>query len=173
MSTCVIDTQTLLSNFFRSYYVSCMLGTRTINGSYFSHSITLHDEYSAIDPYMRIIRSRNYTPNWTQRDEPPWHKPDTIIHALSQLSNPAYPFVSGGLSAGYLVFKNIVPVRNFYAHKNRSNLRQVATVAASYSIPLSLHPNELLLSYPLGDNSTVIENWYFEILNTIEYLCYQ
>lgn len=172
LGTCAIDSQTLMYNFFRSYFISCMLGTRTSRNDHYKHiGSPIATSRDAIDLYMRLRRPKRYSASWTGREEPPWHKPDTLIDALQRLGNPALPFVTSAFGAGYLVFDNIINIRNYYAHKNMDTLSEALNNQSNYGLTGKDHPKDILLSYPIGSTSKVIENWYFEIYDTIEYLC--
>lgn len=173
LSYSVIETQTLLNNFFRSYFISCMMGTHTSSGVFYSHSAPILTEHDAIGEAMRVLRPNVYSRGgWSERDEPPWNKPITLIDALQRLSNPAHTFVTSAFSAGYTVFDDIIIVRNYYAHRNKSTESQMFRVLQTYFLPTGTHPNNMLLSVPPSHRSTVIENWYYEILDTLEYMCF-
>ena len=84
--------------------------------------------------------------NWTRRDEPPWHDPNTLLHTLEEMDASNVDDLRSAFSLGSRVFEDLPVFRNFYAHRseyyrqegteNRLQVRDSrARTSHGYSVP--------------------------------------
>ena len=142
-----IECQSTLANFVRSYYLSCTLTPVLENGRRVTCSPTVRTFNDAIDASMRKCKPTTWRKGgWDRRDEPPWHRPETLINSCQEIGCSHMDVILSAFSVSTGVFDHLTKFRNFYAHRNDYTVRFARLVASSYSISSQLHPTTILCS---------------------------
>lgn len=167
------------SNFQRTYFVSCLLGTK----SPLAGTITSSESSSIppLTPNQAIGKAVNHfrpsaTPKangeWDSRDEPTWHDSNTLLQLAQVYSFSNLADIQTAFTFGFTAHKDLVVFRNYYGHKNKSTRTKAQSLASRYLISSNSHPSLILLSAPnAAPNSSLIEMWKSELNQTISALC--
>ena len=175
-----IETLNTWSNFSRSFYLSCTLHPKTVNGNRVTTHLRTSNFNDAIGQVIPLYKNRA-SPNsqglWHRRDEPTWHDPSTIIRVCTHIGCSNIGDISNGLSGGQTFFAHLPVFRNFYGHRNQQTENAAMQLAPRYGIPATLRPSDILRQFPISGTSTpstsiLLLQWLDEIEITIEYLCY-
>ncbi len=177
-----IETLNTWSNFSRSFYLSCTLHPKTVNGNRVTTRLEIGNFNEAISEAIRLCSNRrNATPNpqglWHRRDEPTWHDKSTITRVCTNIECSNIANISEGLSGQQTFFAHLPVFRNFYGHRNQQTEQAAMQLAPRYGIPATLRPSDILRQFPISGTSTpstsiLLVQWLDEIEITIEYLCY-
>ena len=175
-----IEALNTWSNFSRSFYLSCTLHPRTVNGNRVTTRIETGNFNEAIGEAISLYRS-SATPNpqglWHRREEPTWHERSTITRVCNHIECSNITDISHGLSGQQTFFTHLPVFRNFYGHRNQQTEKAAMQLAPRYVIPATLRPSDILRQFPISGTSTpstsiLLVQWLDEIEFTIEYLCY-
>ena len=175
-----IEALNTWSNFSRSFYLSCTLHPRTVNGNRVTTRIETGNFNEAIGEAISLYRS-SATPNpqglWHRREEPTWHERSTITKVCNHIECSNITDISHGLSGQQTFFTHLPVFRNFYGHRNQQTEKAAMQLAPRYGIPATLRPSDILRQFPISGTSTpstsiLLVQWLDEIEFTIEYLCY-
>lgn len=175
-----IEALNTWSNFSRSFYLSCTLHPRTVNGNRVTTRIETGNFNEAIGEAISLYRS-SATPNpqglWHRREEPTWHERSTITRVCNHIECSNITDISHGLSGQQTFFTHLPVFRNFYGHRNQQTEKAAMQLAPRYGIPATLRPSDILRQFPISGTSTpstsiLLVQWLDEIEFTIEYLCY-
>lgn len=172
-----IETLNTWRNFIRSFYLSCTLSPKTVNGKKITIICsTVTNFHDAIGFAISLCKPRiPFYPGgaWNRRDEPTWHDPNSIIKICTGIGCSNIAEIQSAFSGGVTVFKDLPVFRNFYAHRNKESEKAAMQTALTYSISNILKPSEILLSPPLGKTQVLLIEWINELILIIEYLCYE
>jgi len=171
-----IEALNTWNNFSRSFYLSCTLNPKTVNGNKITTTVitaNFNDAIGRAIVYFKPSRTPNSSGIWHRRDEPTWHDPNTLLSVCGHIGCSNIINISNGLSGGQTFFSGLPTFRNFYAHKNQQTENAAMQKSPIYSIPATLRPSEALRAFPINETSTLLEKWLDEITVTIEYLCYE
>lgn len=163
------------ANFTRAYYLSCWEGARTTEGN--RVDLTLPPG-SPTDGIGFAVKRRypNATPKqngeWRRRDEPTWHRPETLMKLAKDLSFTNSAEISAAFSGGTRVFLDLPVYRNFFAHRGHGTFRAAMDNAAIQHGIVGAHsPAESLLSMLPGRPQSLLGEWFDDISLTVAYLC--
>ncbi len=175
-----IETLNTWSNFSRSFYLSCTLHPKTVNGNRVTTLLRTANFNDAIGQVIPLYKNRarpNLQGLWHRRDEPTWHDRSTIIGVCTNIGCSNITDISNGLSGGQTFLTHLPVFRNFYGHRNQQTENAAMQLAPRYGIPATLRPSDILRQFPISGTSTpstsiLLLQWLDEIEITIEYLCY-
>jgi hypothetical protein len=164
MSYVVIQFQTILSNFTRAYFLSCTLHPILLDGSYVSCDPSITSFSQALDAAMRKCKHKTWERGgWDRRDEPAWHRPETLINSCAEIKCSNYAQVVAAYSLPSNAFDHITKFRNFYAHRNDFTVGFAQSVANHYSSLPRQHPTTILASVAYGRPQPLILDWVDEV----------
>lgn len=172
ISYVAIEFQTTLANFTRAYYLSCILKPVLKSGVLVrcDPSITTFD--GAINAAMKKCKYNVWIKGgWDRRDEPAWHRPESLIKSSQAINCSHYAQIIAAYSLPVNAFDHITKFRNFYAHRNDYTVRFAQQVANHYSISPRQHPTKILVSIAYGRPQPLILDWIDEVTNVIGFLC--
>ena len=103
------------ANFVRAYFLSCTLSPCRENGLKIQlNNPAIHTFDDAIDAAMKRCKHATWKRgNWTRRDEPPWHVPDTLIKSCDEIGCSNHIDIRNALSGQTKVFDHLPTFRNF------------------------------------------------------------
>jgi hypothetical protein len=169
-----IDATNTWSNFSRSYYLSCCVGTFLQPIGFVTSKVAFTGFNDSIGLAIRLYRS-HATPRatgiWHRRDEPPWHDPNVLMKCCHNVGASNYPHVTNALSVGTRFFIDLPVFRNYCAHKNQQTENAAKKLAPNYGISALLSPLEILLSTPLRAREPLLTLWLFEMETVVRLLC--
>ena len=161
------------ANFARAYFLSCTLFPWREKGSQITlNNSAIHTFDDAINAAIRkckpwILQQEN----WSRRDEPAWHVPETLIKSCDEICCSNRIEIRETLSGQTEVFDHLPIFRNFYAHRNDNTAVKAKQIARSYSISLRSHPSEILLTPAYDRPQILILDWIDDIEAIVELLC--
>jgi len=171
-----IETLNTWSNFSRSFYLSCALHSKAVNGNRITTTSRAANFNDAIGYAMQCCKPKvtlNSSGIWARREEPAWHDPNTLIRICTEIQCSNITNICDGLSGGQTFFSDLPTFRNFYAHRNQETELAAMNKAPRYSISATLKPSAILREFPIGETSILLVKWLNELEFTIEYLCYE
>jgi hypothetical protein len=132
----------------------------------------IHSFNDAIDAAMRRCKYNLWKKGgWGRRDEPPWHKPDTLIKSCDEIGCSNQVEIVNAFSVPTNVFDHLSKFRNYFAHRNDYTVTLIKNIAHRYSIPVHQHPSEILCNPAYGRPQILILDWIDDINLTVELLC--
>jgi len=176
LANTTIEALNTWNNFSRSFYLSCTLNPRAVNGNRITTTVVTANFNDAIG-CATLLSKPNITPNpygiWDRRYEPTWHDSNIFLRVCRHIGCSNIDNIVDGLSGGQTFFSDLSTFRNFYAHRNQQTANKAMNKSLRYSISATLRPSEALRSFPINETSTLLEKWLDEIEFTIKYLCYE
>jgi len=173
ISYITIESLNIWANFARAYFLSCSLTPWRESGSRITlTNSTIHTFDDAIDAAMRRCKYNIWKKGvWSRRDEPPWHKPKTLIDSCDEIGCSNHADILRAFTFATKVFEHLPKFRNFYAHRNDHTVSLAKNVAHQYSIPIHNHPSEILCVSAYGRPQILLLDWIDDINLTVEMLC--
>jgi hypothetical protein len=173
ISYITIETLNTWANFSRAYFLSCTLSPFRESGiRIVLTNQNIHSFHDAIDAAMRRCKYNVWKQGgWRRRDEPPWHRPDTLIRSCDAIGCSNQVEILGAFSIPTKVFDHLSLFRNFFAHRNDYTVTLIKGIAHQYSIPVHQHPSEILCQPAYGRPQMLIFDWIDDINLTVELLC--
>ena len=126
-----INAQNTWAEFCRAYALSTVRAPVRRGGQ----AIVLGDrairtEADVVGAAIKRLKSHVYQRgNWTRRDEPPWHDPNTLLHTLEEMDASNVDDLRSAFSLGSRVFEDLPVFRNFYAHRSEYTARKARRIA--------------------------------------------
>jgi len=173
ISHVTIEVLNTWANFSRVYFLSCtVLAWRESGFRVMLSNQSIRTFSDAIDACMRRCKTSLWKKGgWSRRDEPPWHKPETLIKSCYEIGCSNYLDIQNAFSLPTKVFENLPKFRNFFAHRNYDTVGEAKLIAHQYSIPVHRHPTEILCTPAYGRPQVLILDWIDDIRLTVELLC--
>lgn len=173
VSYVAIEALNLWASFARSYYLSCLLGTKQVDGT--GVTITIPGIQNVGDAMTFSIRTmklrlRTGRPR-KRRDEPTWHEPHTLLRLLGSVGASTLPNVHAAFAYPTAVFLHLPTFRNFFAHRNEDTARKTARIARRYGLSPKLRPSEILCSKTTGRPQNILADWLDDLRNVIQLMC--
>lgn len=168
-----INAQNTWAEFCRAYALSTVRAPVRRGG----HAIILGDrgirtEADVVEVAVKRLKNHIYLRgNWTRRDEPPWHDPNTLLHTLEEMSASNVEDLRSAFSLGSRVFDDLPVFRNFYAHRSEYTAMKARRIAYKYGIPVREHPTVILCRTSPGASQAVILEWLDDIWATVQMVC--
>lgn len=171
-----LELHSLICNFARSYYLSCILSPLGESGARVTCNPPIANYVDAIDLVMRVCKNRTWinahgNKSWSKRDEPAWHLRATLLDSLTAIQCSNLPNVIAAYSLPTYVFEHLTLFRNFFAHRNESTHKLAQNAALIYSIPPNRHPCKILLSSAYNRPQELVLDWIDDVDNIIGLLC--
>lgn len=166
VSFVVIEAMNNWAAFSRTLYLSTCRGAR----DWRHNRITINQQFASDDHalHFAIARYKPKFPAWptpiTQRDEPNWLSPNTLLTLLTDLNASNAADVGAALSFQGRVLRDLPTLRNFYAHRQQNTARKAQRLMINYGLPANLHPTDFCLSYEAGSSQSILLNWLDELL---------
>lgn len=175
LATVCIEALNSWANFARAYYLSCLLGPKAQRGHRVKAGAAFTDFNAAIG--LAVLRFKpSAAPKadgtWHRRDEPTWHDPAVLRSLLTVIAASNRMDVDAALSVGTRVFLDLPTVRNYYAHRNHRSETAAQSVAANYTIPLTLTVDDILLTPAVGRPGPLIDDWLADLRTVAALLCW-
>lgn len=95
-------------------------------------------------------------------DEHTIRDPKEVEKILNQCGASNLPSLQNALSINSSLFRDIKPIRHFYAHRNKDTFTKAAAIAASMGVYNLKHPDEILKHVIPGRPHSVLEEWLIE-----------
>ena len=169
--TC-IEALNLWGSFSRSFYISVALGVIDCSGIRVRASSRQRAPSDAINIAVTRMRSgRRGSGPWTQRDEPTWHDPRTLIVLFTHLSTSNLNTVQSALSYQTNVFRMLPTFRNFFAHRNEETAGKIKNRARNLGVSPTLRPCEILCTSQPGRSQHVLSDWLDDLRVVINLMC--
>lgn len=177
ISYCTIELLNLWSAFTRSYFLSCILRPRRVQGGRVTCTATVASFTDAITlaiskhkPHL-LNRPRPPGATWHRRDEPPWHDPAILRKGCVDLGCSHALDVQAALALPTRVFDDLPVFRNYFGHRNGQTESAAKSRARLYLINTSLHPTAMLAARPAGRPYPLLVDWTNDLEVIIGLLC--
>ena len=138
-----IEALNLWSCFCRTYYLSCVLNAKTVQGGRITvGNVAVRTVDEATEHAVRKFKPWLKGPGpFERRDEPPWHDPTVLLRLVTDLKCSALAQVTIALGQPSTAFSDLPVFRNFFAHRNEDTARKTANIARRYSLNPALRPS--------------------------------
>jgi hypothetical protein len=179
VSYVAIEAHNTWTNFARAYYFSCFVGTRLTTGAQVETkpkfaATTLADAQGwAINRFRTVKHKKkpDAAGNWNARDEPPWHKTDTIFTLCQDLDCSNGEQIASALSSKPTVLADLPNFRHFFAHRNRHTEAKALQVAASLGLPTAAGPAAALTYRPPTVPKGTLAEWLSDLQAVVRAMC--
>lgn len=164
----LIEAQNTWAVFVRYFFLSCMLGAKTISGSRVTHVVPgINSEADALDFAKRTV------PGATAGgplSEPPWHTSFVLLRlcGAAGLSNASQIQTAWSVAGNAL--EHLPKARNFYAHRSRETARKLGAVRAVYGVGMSVRPGQLPGQRHPSSSGSIALAWVEELVNRVRLL---
>lgn len=95
----------------------------------------------------------------------------SIRNSCDAIDCSHYVSVTAAFSIPTSAFDDLIPFRNFFAHRNDHTVNLAKAVAFSYSISQLLHPTDILCSFAYGRHQILLLDWLDDFQATAGQLC--
>lgn len=163
----VVELDNLLLGCLREFLVSCLLGTRTVNGTRTASQQALTSEGEASAFIMSSLNSFGYQRMGSpatvpRRKEPTIRQPRDVEKVLLAAKANNIVSVQRALAFNFKFFDEIGSLRNFYCHRNKDTYDSAYSKARNWGATSRLHPDELVLKPRPGRPVPIIRDWIGE-----------
>jgi len=164
------------ANFMRCYYLSCVSNCISKTGVKISsaHSSPGRVYNQKVGEAVHIVRpgaGSKADGSWNRRDEPTWHDDAAFLRVCTAIGLSNTTDIQAAFSSGSRVFKDLVTIRNFFAHRNRQTLAAAMTVGTTNSVIGAARPIDVLTCPRAGRAISLLEDWLSDLKFTAQYLC--
>jgi hypothetical protein len=177
VSYVAIELLNVWGSFCRSYFLSCTLRPRRVNGG----RVTLANPVRSFDDAITLSitrhkpqllrRPRALGASWHRRDEPAWHDPVVLRTGCADLGCSHAADVQAALSLPTRAFIDLPVFRNFFGHRNGQTAEAARQAARFYAIRPSLHPTLILCQPPARRPYPLLVDWIDDISAIVALLC--
>ena len=174
LSSVVIETLNLWSNFSRQYVLSCLFRpTRALKmGRVQLSNAAIQTPGDLIHAAARIRFGPTAPAPATRRQEPKWHEKDLLFKTCQAIGCSHLADVQAALSLGTRVFDDMPACRNFYAHRNDETAATVIALGKKqYLITGAEHPTDVLAFPAYKRPQPLILDWLDDMRIVMELLC--
>ena len=168
-----INLQNTWGEFCRAYALSSARRPARLSGGVISLGAAhVRSEQDVVVAAMQRFRPRVYVRgNWSRRDEPAWHDPNTLLGTMQVVGASNLNDIRAALSLGSSVFDDLPIFRNFYAHRTEHTAIKARGIAYRYGIPRLDHPTDILCCTPPRASQSIMGEWIDDIWVTVQMLC--
>lgn len=167
LSYIAIEFDNLNISVLREFTISTIREAQTTKGRRIkvNHSIGPEKEISAY--VLSVVNQVKYNklkkPKSIQRtDEQTIRDPKEVEKILNHCGASNLPSLQNALSLNSSLFRDIKPIRHFYAHRNKDTFAKAVTNAASMGVFNPRHPDQILRHVIHGRPHSVLEEWLIE-----------
>lgn len=151
----------------REFTISTIREARTTKGRRIKVNQSFGPEGEVCAYVLSVLNPVKYkklkNPKSIQRtDEQTIRDPKEIEKVLSHCGASNLPSLQNALSLNSNLFRDIKPIRHFYAHRNKDTFTKAAKNAASMGVFNPKHPDQILRHVTLGRPHSVLEEWLIE-----------
>ena len=162
-------------NFCRSYFLSCVLQPKTVNG----HTILVNSDVrtfsDAINISMKTCKRHLWERgSWDRRDEPLWRDPKIFVKSCAAIGCSNIDEIHNTFSIPTKVLEHLPLLRNYYCHRNDDTIEKVKYLAFHYSISIPFkpfHPTDILLLPAYDRPQALLLDWLDDVGIYIDFLC--
>ncbi len=167
LSYIAIEFDNLNVSVLREFTISTIREAKTTTGRRIKVSQSIGPEEEIGAYVLSVVNQVKYhklkKPKSIQRtDEQTIRDPKEVEKILSHCGASNLPSLQNALSLNSNLFRDIKPIRHFYAHRNKDTFNKAATRAASMGIFNPRHPDQILRHVILGRPHSVLEEWLIE-----------
>ena len=164
ISNSVIELDNLIISTLRESTVSSLVRTRTVSGHRVATNRSFQREGEISAHILSIVNSVTFLrlnrPSWIARkDEPTVRDPKITEKILIGCGASNLPSLQNALALNLSLFRDIPPLRNFYAHRNEDTWRKVKDKARAMGILVTRHTDELVQAAIIGRPASIFEDW--------------
>ena len=139
-----IETLNFWVRFARSYYFSCAIGAKRINGTRVTFGeIPDHTTFAALAFAVKISKRKPVLPPYSWRDEPTWRNPSILLRLFVSGDASNLSELNRAFGVATSVFDQLPKARNFFAHRNFQTKLEVDKLARSLGMRTPQHPMDL------------------------------
>lgn len=168
LALCVIEAQNTWAMFVRYFYVSCMLGARTISGARVTQTVGgVNSEADAIAFAKSVVKGLTED---GPLSEPQWHTSTTLLPIASSagLSNEqqirvAYSVVGRALN-------DLPKARNFFAHRSQGTALVLVGLQKRYGLSKDTKPGLIPAQRHPTEQHTIAHAWVEELIHRVRLL---
>ena len=168
LALCVIEAQNAWAMYMRYFFVSCMLGAKTVHGARITQAVgEIASELEAITYAKTIVPGSMPT---GPMSEPQWHSSKTMLTLAdkAQLSNltqiqVAYSVVGRALD-------DLPKARNFFAHRSMHSAMVLGGVRKRYGLPKTVRPGLIPAQRHPTEPHTIAHAWVEELIRRMKLL---
>lgn len=164
LSHIAIELDNLNIATLREFTISTLRRAKTVTGV----AITVNQNFGAeaeIGAYILSILntvkySKMHSPVSIKRtDEPTIRNPKDTEKILVSCGASNLPSLQNALALNTNLFRDLAPIRHFYAHRCSDTFHKVCIKANSFGLANIRHPDELLQNILAGRPHSILEDW--------------
>jgi hypothetical protein len=169
----VIEAVNVWTLFCRAFYLSCVLGTRTVGRRRVkSASAAIRSKGAALTYAVRTMNPKKTgTGPWTWRDEPIWRQPLTILTLSQNLGFSNLGAVQAAFGYQTDVYSVMPKFRNYFAHRGEGARLDVEQTAVRLGLSRGLRPADMLSSKRRARPQSVLSDWLTDLENVVDLIC--
>lgn len=159
------------NQFCRAYLFSCAHRLVLESGAVIIAGPSIRTHHDVIREVLRVTRRKpNLVGPWARREEPAWHRPNTVTLGAASLSLSNRSVISAAFSIGTATLDDLLAARNFYAHRNDETVGIVRDIAFRYSIAAT-HPTDVIEASAYGRPGPLASDWIADLRGVSRLLC--
>jgi len=155
----------------RSVFLACATGAKHPTVGRIATPHGRLDAQGALDRAVWFSNSSKtgQSKQWTYRDEPSWGDQAQVARVFRKLapSNHSDFLAAWGVQSRFM--SDLPTFRNYYAHKSESSARKAKALAASYGVPGTPSPTEILLFRRPSASEPVLAAWLLDMQNVVSF----
>lgn len=162
-----IELDNLNISALREFTISTIRCAKSLTGKKISVNRNLgqEDEIGAyILSVLNPVRYKNlkFPATVKRTDEPTVRDPKEVKKVLVDCAASNLASMDNALSLNSSLFRDIKPIRHFYAHRSKDTFIKALANSASLGLPHPRHPDEILKHVVPGRSVPVWEEWLIE-----------
>lgn len=168
MALCIIEAQNTWGMFVRFFFVSCMLGAKTLGGARVKQSVgPMASEADAVAFARRILPGPLAT---GPLSEPQWHSGKVLLRlaAAARLSNESQIQVAYSVVGRAL--EDLPKARNFFAHRSKHSARILEALRSQYALPKGTRPGLIPAQRHPSEPYSIARAWCEELIHRMRLL---
>lgn len=151
----------------REFTISTIRKAKSVKGNRITVSRSLGREEEIGAYILSVLNPVKYTklrsPVTIKRtDEPSVRDPKEIRKVLVDCNASNLSSIDNALALNSSLFRDIKPIRHFYAHRSKDTFLKASTHSASLGLPHPRHPDDILRHVVPGRSLPVLEEWLIE-----------
>ncbi|MBI6772827.1 hypothetical protein [Pseudomonas syringae] len=167
LSYIAIELDNLNVSALREFTVSTIRGAKTILGNRVSVNVKVRKEEEIAAYILSIANTVKYknmkNPISIQRDrEHTVRDPKITERIFLDCGASNISSLQNALSLNSSMFRDIAPIRNFYAHRCGDTFKKVESRAKNLGVPKISHPADLLNCVLTGRPHSILADWLFD-----------